>query len=436
MAKIASNGKPTYLADEMGVGKTPTAIAVAKKRKVRRLLILCPSVAKLTWVKEMKRWWPQMPLTVVDTPAKVKTMNADGAYILSYALISMSKSGGFDYTAAVRGVNTFDMSVLDEAHALKNPKSIRTRAVLITLKPVLGWCLPMSGTPMPNHAGELFPILYALFPDTIRKTNGLVMKQYDFEEAYCQIENKWFSPARPTRVITGSKNLEALRERLGPSVIRRKKRDVLKELPDMTFDTYPVPISDDTLAWVEPEDWHELSDDEKLDRIRHNEEHIMRKRHQLGVAKLQGSIEAICDALEGSRRKIVVFAHHADVISGLMTGLADYNPVKIDGSVGTKGRQDAMDAFLTNPNCRVFVGNILAAGTSITLVGPGMECSDVFIVEADWSPGNNVQAASRIHRIGQKDAVQVWFLTADGTLDDIIQDILSRKSADFHKLFG
>ena len=288
VAKIASNGKPTYLADEMGVGKTPTAIAVAKKRKVRRLLILCPSVAKLTWVKEMKRWWPEMPLTVVDTPAKVKTMNADGAYILSYALISMSKSGGFDYTAAVRGINTFDMSVLDEAHALKNPKSIRTRAVLITLKPVLGWCLPMSGTPMPNHAGELHPILYALFPDTIRKTNGLVMKQYEFEEMYCEIQHKRFGNGPMIRQITGSKNLEALRAQLGSHVIRRRKRDVLKELPDMTFDTYPVPVTDETLRWVEPEEWHELSDDEKLERIEKQEEHIMRKRHQLGVAKLRG----------------------------------------------------------------------------------------------------------------------------------------------------
>ena len=69
---------------------------------------------------------------------------------------------------------------------------------------------------MPNHAGELFPILYALFPDAIRKTDGKVMKQYDFEEAYCQIENKWFSPARPTRVIVGSKNLEALTGASGP----------------------------------------------------------------------------------------------------------------------------------------------------------------------------------------------------------------------------
>ena len=65
-----------------------------------------------------------------------------------------------------------------------------------------------------------------------------------------------------------------------------------------------------------------------------------------------------------------------------------------------------------------------------------MECSDVFFVEADWSPGNNIQAASRIHRIGQRDAVQVWFMVAHGTLDDRIQGILARKARDFHELFG
>jgi len=436
VAQIAAKPEPTYLADEMGVGKSATAIAVAKQRGVKRLLIVCPSVAKLTWVKELKRWWPEMKVTVVDSPAKVATMNGEGAFIISYALLSMSKSGSFDYTAAVRNVRTYDMTVLDEAHALKNPKAIRTRAVLVTLKPVLGWCLPMSGTPMPNHAGELHAILYALFPDVIRKTDGKVMKQTDFEDAYCTVENRWFSKARPTRVITGSKNLDILKERLGPHIIRRKKRDVLKELPDMSFDTYPVPVSDQSLVWVEPDDWKELSDDEKLERLQRDEEHIMRKRHQLGVAKLQGSIEAIIDALEGSNRKVLVFAHHADVIDGLVRGLGDYNPVVIDGRTKTKDREDAVDLFLNNPTTRVFIGNILAAGTSITLIGPKNECSDVFFVEADWSPGNNVQAASRVHRIGQKDAVQVWFLTADGTLDDLIQDILARKARDFQLLFG
>jgi SWI/SNF-related matrix-associated actin-dependent regulator 1 of chromatin subfamily A len=83
----------------------------------------------------------------------------------------------------------------------------------------------------------------------------------------------------------------------------------------------------------------------------------------------------------------------------------------------------------------VFVGQITAAGSSITLVSPEIDVSDVFFVEASFSPGDNIQAASRIHRIGQKDAVQVWFLHAADTLDDRIADILMRKTKDFHELF-
>jgi SWI/SNF-related matrix-associated actin-dependent regulator of chromatin subfamily A-like protein 1 len=436
--RIARSDHPTYLADEMGVGKTPTAIAVAKKRKARRLLILCPSVAKLTWQKELRRWWPEMPVVTINSPGDVAKMRNEGAYILSYALLSQSRSGNFDYTAAVREIPTMDMSVLDEAHALKNPKSIRTRAVLITLKPVLGWTLPMSGTPTPNHQGELFMVLHALFPETIRKTDGRVMKLYEFEEAYCNIAHKRYGNGPMIRQITGSKNIDQLKAKLRPYFIRRTKKAVLPDLPEMAFDTYPVPVS----MGYGPEtgqaafDLGKLSDDELLAKLRQGGEHIMRLRQQIGVAKLQGSIEAITDMLEGCQRKVLVFAHHTSVIDGLMTGLADCHPVRLDGRDGTGTRQRSIETFLTDDRCRVFIGQIQAAGTSITLIGPGMECSDVYFVEADFSPGNNVQAASRIHRIGQHDGVQVWFLTAHGTLDDRIQDILSRKARDFHELFG
>ena len=229
VAEIATNGRQTYLADEMGLGKTPTAIAVAKKRGVKRLLILCPSVAKLTWIKEMKRWWPEMPVTVIDSPHKVAAMRNEGAYILSYALLSQSKSGSFDYTAAIRDIPTFDMSVLDEAHALKNGKSIRTRAVLITLKPVLGWVLPMSGTPTPNHPGELFPILRTLFPDTVRKTDGKLMRQYEFENTYCDVSQPVSTATR--FALSKAANLDQLKTKLEPFVIRRSKRKVLPHCP-------------------------------------------------------------------------------------------------------------------------------------------------------------------------------------------------------------
>lgn len=430
--RIARSDHPTYLADEMGVGKTPTAIAVAKKRRVKRLLILCPSVAKLTWQKELQRWWPEMPVITINSPANVATMRNEGAYILSYALLSQSRSGNFDYTAAVREIPTFDMSILDEAHALKNPKSIRTRAVLIILKPVLGWTLPMSGTPTPNHQGELFMVLHALFPETICKTDGRVMKLYEFEEVYCDIAHKRYGNGPMIRQITGSKNIDQLKDKLRPYFIRRTKRQVLPDLPEMAFDTYPVPVS----SFVANGHWTDLSDDALMARLRSSDEHIMRLRQQIGVAKLQGSIEAITDMLEGCQRKVLVFAHHTSVIDGLMRGLADYNPVRLDGRDGIAARQKSIETFLSDDRCRVFVGQTQAAGTSITLIGPGMECSDVYFVEADFSPGNNVQAASRIHRIGQHDGVQVWFLTAHGTLDDRIQDILSRKARDFHELFG
>lgn len=436
-AQISRNGHPIYLADEMGVGKSATAIAVAKRRGVKRLLIVCPAVARLSWVKEFKRWWPELPVTVVKRPSDVDTMRNEGAYLLSYSLLSQSKSG-FDYTAAVRDIPTFDMSVLDEAHALKNPKSIRTRAVLITLKPVLGFVLPMSGTPMPNHQGELYPILHALFPRVIRKLDGTLMRQSEFEETYCHVETRFFTPNRGTRVITGSKNIETLRALFRPYVIRRRKRDVLADLPAMSFDTYPVEVEASLIdpEWLDEDSWRELSDDGLIDRLRQADEHLMRKRHMLGIAKLPGAVEAIAGALEGSTRKVLVFALHHDVIDGLTRGLGDYSPVRIDGRDSPMVRARSIEIFLTEPRCRVFIGQILAAGTAITLVGPGMECSDVFFAEADWSPGNNVQAASRVHRIGQKDAVQVWFLCAHGTLDDRIQDILRRKASDFYELFG
>jgi len=162
----------------------------------------------------------------------------------------------------------------------------------------------------------------------------------------------------------------------------------------------------------------------------------MRMRRQLGVSKVRGAVAAIDEMLEGCTRKALVFAHHTEVIDGLMEGLANWNPVKIDGRDTPPARERAVATFLHHPACRVFIGNIQAAGTSITLVGPGCDVSDVFFVESDFSPGNNVQAASRIHRIGQKDAVQVWFLSAAGTYDDRIAEINARKASDIKELFG
>jgi SWI/SNF-related matrix-associated actin-dependent regulator of chromatin subfamily A-like protein 1 len=429
---INTSNVGSYLGFDMGLGKSAVALETAKKRNVSRLMILCPAVGRLSWVKECARWWPGKPVLVVSKPGDLTVPRPENVIlIVAYSSLSMSKSGGFDYVAALKQWGAFDMTVIDEAHNLKNPGAIRTKAVLIDLKPILGWCLPMSGTPVPNHPGELFPILRVLFPDTIRKPDGKVMKQYEFEEAYCDIDMRWFN-GREVRQIKGGKNLDMLKKRLAPYMIRLTKKQALPQLPDMSFDTYPVSAPNAPLWNI---DTGRFTDDAFLSLLRDNPQ-LMRLRRMLGEAKVRGSVEAVSDMLENCKRKVLVFAHHTSVIDGLIQGLLEYGVVSITGSTSAGLRTQAIDAFLNNPNIRVFVGNIQAAGTSITLVGPSAEVSDVFFVEADWSPGNNVQAASRIHRIGQKDAVQVWFITAHGTYDDRIQDILTRKAADFHKLFG
>jgi SWI/SNF-related matrix-associated actin-dependent regulator 1 of chromatin subfamily A len=418
---------PTYLAYEMGTGKTAIAIETAKRRMADRLLILCPAVGKLTWVKELKRWWPGKAIRIVDS---VKDVADDfgGVFILSYSLLSTNP----ELAEKIARCPPFDMTVLDEAHALKNPKANRTKRVLGTMRNVLGFVLPMSGTPTPNHAGELFPILRTIFPETVRRSDGRLMKQYEFEDTYCQVVNKWFG-GRSVRTIVGSKNIDVLKARIGPHFLRKTKKQVLPDLPDMTFDTYPV-AAPDAPTW--DADWQNMTDDEIEEFFANGGAHVMKMRHEIGLAKVPEAVQVIAETLDNCNRKVLVFAHHQDVVAGLVHGLAAYSPVQITGATNTTYRQVAIDRFLTDPACRVFVGNITAAGTTITLIGDQNECSDVFFVESDFSPGNNVQAASRIHRIGQKDAVQVWFVTAHGTYDDRIQEIIARKTRDFHQLFG
>ena len=164
----------------------------------------------------------------------------------------------------------------------------------------------------------------------------------------------------------------------------------------------------------------------------------MRLRRQLGMAKLVPAIEYIDDFMEGLPvgRKVLVFAHHKDVIENLLVGLMNWSPVVITGASSANERTHAVNQFLGHVPTRIFIGNIAAAGTGLTLVGPHCACSDVIFVEASYSVGDNVQAACRVHRIGQNDAVVARFLTAHGTIDDRIQSILARKAQDFSELFN
>jgi SWI/SNF-related matrix-associated actin-dependent regulator 1 of chromatin subfamily A len=421
-----------YLGFDPGLGKSRTALEIAQAKNAKRILVICHASGRYVWEREVKKW-TNYQVTIVRS---VSDLRGSGVLVLTYGLVSQS---GSPYAAAVAMGSKYDVTILDEASALKNAGANRTKMIFGKMLPQLGYVVPLSGTPAPNHAGELFPVLKALFPKALIKNNGTYMSQFEFEECFCKVVQKRFGNSTPVRVIEGSKNLGALKERLKPFMLRVRKEDVLKDLPPVRYDIVPVAVDLD-MARDLP-DLSEFADDEALHAYfsgHVGDRHIMRIRQQLGVCKTGPSVEYIDDFVTNlpPKKKVLVFAHHRSAIEHLMVGLADWSPVSIVGDTTEKERASAITKFLGDPRTRIFVGNIQAAGLGLTLVGPDCDCSDVFFVEASYSVGDNVQAAARVHRIGQSEAVVARFLTAHGTIDDRIQSILARKANDFATLFN
>jgi SWI/SNF-related matrix-associated actin-dependent regulator 1 of chromatin subfamily A len=152
---------------------------------------------------------------------------------------------------------------------------------------------------------------------------------------------------------------------------------------------------------------------------------LARLRRLTGIAKAKATAdlvrhELVCGALE----KVVVFAHHSEVLRTLASALARFGVVTVDGGTSPSRRQTAIDRFQIDPATRVFLGQITAASTAITLTA----ASHVVFAEASWVPGDNLQAAKRCHRIGQTRPVLARFISLAGSLDEAITEVLRRKT--------
>jgi SWI/SNF-related matrix-associated actin-dependent regulator 1 of chromatin subfamily A len=425
----------------MGIGKTRTFIEAVLLRRARRVLVICPASAVLVWKREIALWAPGATFVIVRNAADL--LRPAHFFIVSHGLMSQ-KNGPVAKTLNLPGI-VFDMTAIDEAHAFNAVDSNRVK-VLRQIAPKLGDITPLSGTPMRNHAGDLYTLLSICWPA------GVNMPRHAFEERFCKVSHRRFGGGPMVRVIDGSKNLDQLKTLIAPFMMRVRKEDVFKDLPAILWDSVPIPLDQSYLNGTDAELLEKTmttlfnsggptADRETLMTVAlmamDKEVGLMKLRRMLGLAKLRGATEYLVDMLENlpPDRKVLVFAHHADVISGLKDHLGEYSPAVITGQTTPREREIAVDKFLMDSKCRVFIGNIQAAGTAITLVGPKCKCSDVVFVESSWTPMDNAQAACRVHRIGQKDGVVARMLSAAGTVDDLISGLLVRKARDFTQLF-
>jgi SWI/SNF-related matrix-associated actin-dependent regulator 1 of chromatin subfamily A len=405
-------------------------------RRAKRILILCPASAKLVWKHEIGLWAPGYTFVIVNTAADLK--KPAHFFIVSHGL--MSQANGAIPAALCLGA-PFDMTAIDEAQAFNAPANNRVNA-LRRAAPRLGDITPLSGTPMKNHAGELYTLLSICWPD------GIKMPRHEYEEKFCKVTHRRFGSGPMVKIIEGSKNLDVLKKLIAPFMLRVRKDEVLKDLPPILWDAVPVVLD---FAAMPSEDLARLDkavnrqsatgtpEEDLTHALRRitDDASLMSLRRMLGLAKLRGATEYIIDMLDSlpDDRKVLVFAHHLEVIAALATHFGEYSPAVLTGKSTPREREEAVDKFLTDPRCRVFVGNIQAAGTAITLVGPKCKCSDVVFVESSWTPMDNAQAACRVHRIGQHDGVVARMLSAAGTIDDLVNGLLVRKARDFTQLF-
>ncbi len=422
--RYALGARGTIIADEMGLGKTVQAIGVINALpQVRRVLIVAPAGLVTNWSHELREW--------LINPR----IDASGQQIV---ITSYHGAGSMEPP-------TGGMLIVDEAHYIKHSATQRSQNVARLAKDAERIVL-LTGTPMENSPIELWPLLkiacpekwdppirglkasYTIGPDAKKTHPGEGPNFWDFAVRYCDLKKVRYQAGerwRSTWDFSGSSNAIELAARLkNTCMIRRLKKDVLPELPPKRRQLVVLKsgIKDDLFPEVTDDNYFDILGKLTADKVLFTE--YSRRRHEQALAKVDACIEFIENALDSSA-KIIVFAHHADVIAALAEGLKDFNPRIVTGKTHPADRGAAVHAFQNDPSVRLFIGSIGAAGVGITLTAS----EHVIFVELDPVPGRMTQAEDRAHRIGQRYSVLVQHLLSDGSLCARMAKILVRKQA-------
>jgi len=422
---IESRRGRVLIGDEMGLGKTVQALVWLRLHpEARPAVVVVPASLKLNWLREARKWLePQERIQVINGRPNGQDYKGD-VIIINYDVLK-------DWVEPLIKLNCKAV-VVDEIHYIKTGKAQRTRAVRALIKggtwdqetrtfTKLGEPAPfvigMSGTPIINRPIEAFNALNLIRPELFPSWRKYV-------DRYCGVTYGWGGMAD----YSGASNTEELHKKLVETImIRRLKADVLKDLPDKVRSVFPLELDNreeyreavrDFLGWLA-----ETEGQEAADRASSAETLVsIGKLKQLAVrGKLSSAIDWIQDVLDQGE-KLIVFAVHHWVIDALMAQFSD-KAVRLTGKETQQQKQAAVDAFQDNPNVRLFIGNVKAAGVGITLTA----ASHVAFLELGWTPGEHSQAEDRAHRIGQENSVNIYYLVAENTIEEDIAELLDRK---------
>jgi SNF2 family DNA or RNA helicase len=367
------------------------------------------------------------------------TPNTSGVVVLFY-------DAAVKHLALLMSVQ-WDVLIIDEAHYLKsryvvsrNTSGYRTRAIYgsgkryagLVTKATRTWRL--TGTPALNHAGELW---------THVRSAGLTDMPYqDWLYFFCE----GFDGDHGFR-FTKHRHTEELQKILEPFMLRRTKAEVQPNLKEPMFETITVPRSDialppELLALVPQiaqadaqlqEALNSGNPDGQLSTLESMASNLATLRRFTLMAKLPAIAEQIEDDLTtGQIPKLVVFGIHKIGIKWLAEKLQRFHPLTITGDTPAEKRQPNIDKFQSDPAARIILGNIAAMGTGVD--GLQNVCDEAIFCEQDWVPSSNAQAIMRLCRIGQKNPVRARIFALYNSVDEYVQDTLTKKMKELSKI--
>ena len=421
---LKENGFGGILADDMGLGKTLQILAFLLSEKEQgkvgdelRTLIVAPASLVYNWKKEVERFTPQLSVCVMAGTAherkefiKNQTSNAD-VWITSYDLLKRDIELYQDIV--------FANEIIDEAQYIKNQTTHAAKSVRLVNS---SFRMALTGTPMENRLSELWSIFDYLMPGFL----------YGYTRFRSEIETP----------IVSDKDEDAmtrLRAMIHPFILRRLKKDVLKELPEKQEEIVTVALSGEQkkLYQAHSQRLKMFLEDQNDEDFAQNKLQILAELTKLRQlccgpelllenykgenAKLEACIELITQAIAGGH-KILLFSQFTSMLDLIGEELkkAKIDYYRIDGSVKKEARMEMVEQFQNPQNqVSVFCISLKAGGTGLNLTA-----ADIVIhYDPWWNKAAQNQATDRAHRIGQKHAINVYQLIAEETIEQKICEL-------------
>lgn len=424
------------LADEPGLGKTAQSVLAASIAQTYPLLVVVPNVVKINWAREVELWTPNRSVTVIHGDGDDMNAFAD-VFVINYEILDRHLAWMTEFG--------FEGMVVDEAHFIKNLTSQRSQNVLTLAEQIRSdnhdpLLMALTGTPLINEVEDFHAIWR--FLGWIDEEGPLPFLRARLEEIGLTPADRNFYPAARRAVID-------------MGMVRRLKADVATDLPARRVADMPVELDNElgqSIRAAERELGRRLAtkyralmehqgkdpdldvDMELMRLVARRElesskntksnENVFTMVRRIGQAKAALASDYTVQLVR-SVGKVVFFAKHIDVMDTAeahfaQSGLAT---VSIRGEQTATARQQAIDAFTSDPQVSVAVCSLTAAGVGLNLHA----ASNVVLAELSWTAAEQAQAIDRVHRIGQEQPVTAWRILAAHTLDTKIAELIDSK---------